>query len=244
MCLLFAPFFKHHNLFGDFRSAALYARPATRAIKNQVTVHGKHPFSNAFQKRTLPFRPAQRERRFALTGNPLLDRVGPGWRRVKRLIFSISKLDIRSVDEIYEFAICPWSGEAAAEPGTIWLVRDFLPLFPLSAPDSWMPANRGRGAWQLQAESNALMPCRATNANFLQVGEGRIRRIDGECEKGARGRWCAKRTGRSENASGSTLKRTAGKYKSERAFFFIFFSFFFFESKGLSSSEKSFLWKQ
>lgn len=162
---------------------------------------------------------------------------------MQRLIFSISKLDIRSVDEIYEFAICPWSGEAAAEPGTIWLVRDFLPLFPLSAPDSWMPANRGRGAWQLQAESNALKPCRVTNANFLQVGEGRIRRIDGECEKGARGRWCAKRTGRSENASGSTLKRTAGKYKSERAFFIIFL-FFSFESKGLSSSGKSFLWKQ
>lgn len=197
-----------------------------RAIKNQVTVHGKHPFLKAFQKRTLPFRPAKKKWQFALTESPLLDRVGPGWWRVKRLIFSISKLDIRSVDEIYEFAICPWSGEAAAEPGTIWLVRDFLPLFPLSAPDSWMPANRGRGAWQLQAESNALMPCRATNANFLQVGEGRIRRIDGECEKGARGRWCAKRTGRSENASGSTLKRTAGKYKSERAFFFIFFSFF------------------
>lgn len=153
-----------------------------------------------------PFRPARargEKQQFTLTRNPLLHQVRPGWRRVKRLIFSISKLDIRSVDEIYEFAICPWSGEAAAEPGTIWLVRDFLPLFPLSARDSWMPANRGRGAWQLQAESNALMPCRATNANFLQVGEGRIRRIDGECGKGARGRWCAKRMGRRERLLGS-----------------------------------------
>lgn len=210
-----------------------------QAIKNQVTVHGKHPFLKAFQKRTLPFRPAKRKWQFALTKSPLLDRVGPGWWRVQRLIFSISKLDIRSVDEIYEFAICPWSGEAAAEPGTIWLVRDFLPLFPLSAPDSWMPANRGRGAWQLQAESNALKPCRATNANFLQVGEGRIRRIDGECEKGARGRWCAKRTGRSENASGSTLKRTAGKYKSERAFFLLFFSFFLLSQRGFHHLKKA-----
>lgn len=54
-------------------------------------------------------------------------------------------LDISGVDEIYEIAICPRSSEAPAEPGTIWLVRDFLPLFLLSEPDSWMPANRGQG---------------------------------------------------------------------------------------------------
>lgn len=88
---------------------------------------------------------------------PSLPHPSFGWRRVKRLIFSISELDINSVDEIYEFAICPRSGDAPAELGTIWLVRDFLPLFLLSEPDSWMPANRGRGAWQLQAESVALM---------------------------------------------------------------------------------------
>ena len=41
---------------------------------------------------------------------------------------SILGLDISGVDEIYEIAICPRSGEAPAEPGTIWLVRDFLPL--------------------------------------------------------------------------------------------------------------------
>ncbi len=39
-----------------------------RAIKNKVTVHGKHPFLNAIQKRALPFRPAKRKRQFALTG--------------------------------------------------------------------------------------------------------------------------------------------------------------------------------
>lgn len=88
---------------------------------------------------------------------PSLPHPSFGWRRVKRLIFSVSELDINSVDEIYEFAICPWSGDAPAELGTIWLVRDFLPLFLLSEPDSWMPANRGRGAWQLRAESIALM---------------------------------------------------------------------------------------
>ncbi|GAA6070751.1 uncharacterized, partial [Tachysurus ichikawai] len=65
---------------------------------------------------------------------------------------------------MYEFAICPRSGDAPAELGTIWLVRDFLPLFLLSEPDSWMPANRGRGAWQLRAESIALMQRKLSTA--------------------------------------------------------------------------------
>lgn len=44
------------------------------------------------------------------------------------------------------------------EPGTIWLVRDFPPLFLFAQPDSWMAANWGRGSLAAAAESNALMP--------------------------------------------------------------------------------------
>lgn len=47
--------------------------------------------------------------------------------------------------------------------------------------------------------------------------------------KGARWKGNRERMGRRENASGSTLKCTAGEYKSESAFFF--YNFFFFESK-------------
>lgn len=45
------------------------------------------------------------------------------------------------------------------------------------------------------------------------------------------------RMGRRENASGSTLKRTAGEYKSEGAFFLLPF-FFSLSQKNLSSSKK------
>lgn len=49
-------------------------------------------------------------------------------------------------------------GVSPTEPGTIWLVRDFPPLFLFAQPDSWMAANWGRGSLAAAAESNALMP--------------------------------------------------------------------------------------
>lgn len=53
------------------------------------------------------------------------------------------------------------------------------------------------------------------------------------------GKRSRERTGRSENASGSTLKRTAGEYKSEGAFLLLrFFYFFSLSQKKLSSSKK------
>ena len=49
-------------------------------------------------------------------------------------------------------------GVSPTELGTIWLVRDFPPLFLFAQPDSWMAANWGRGSLAAAAESNALMP--------------------------------------------------------------------------------------
>lgn len=49
-------------------------------------------------------------------------------------------------------------GVSLTELGTIWLVRDFPPLFLFAQPDSWMAANWGRGSLAAAAESNALMP--------------------------------------------------------------------------------------
>lgn len=46
------------------------------------------------------------------------------------------------------------------------------------------------------------------------------------------------RMGRREKASGSTLKCTAGEYKSEGAFLLLWFSFSSLSQKNLSSSKK------
>lgn len=189
---------------------------------------GNHRASYPKTKYTRPFEAALEHGKITWSESswaPSLPHPSLGWRRVKRLKFSISELDINSVDEIYEFAICPQSGDAPAELGTIWLVRDFLPLFLLSEPDSWMPANRGRGAWQLRAESIALMQRKLSTGRW---GEGET--YSQRTGKGVSGKKNRERMGRRENASGSTLKHTAGEHKSEGAFFFSDF-FFFFESK-------------
>lgn len=93
------------------------------------------------------------------------------------------------------------------ELGTIWLVRDFPPLFLFAQPDSWMAANWGQGSLAAAAESNALMPLTLfhslslahtrthsqknprthyqpvlTYANFLQVGQERREEEEGRSE--------------------------------------------------------------
>ena len=49
-------------------------------------------------------------------------------------------------------------GVSLTELETIWLVRDFPPLFLFAQPDSWMAANWGQGSLAAAAESSALMP--------------------------------------------------------------------------------------
>lgn len=248
MCLLFSPYFKHCNLFWDLYSAVVRKRTWYLALR------GRYPWNHRgswkSQSSSLPqteihspilssLRTCQNSMWSESSWAPSLLHSSFGCSRVKRLIFSISELDINSVDEIYEFAICPRSGDAPAELGTIWLVRDFLPLFLLSEPDSWMPANRGRGAWQLRAESIALMQRKLSTGRWGE-GETYSRRTG----KGVSGKRNRERMGRRENASGSTLKRTAGEYKSEGAFLLLRFFFSLSQKKLSSSKKKASFWIQ